>query len=115
MSTTSKNQEIIVTSGSTDDGLADAFIYAFDPRHPDFRVEFNGHWASDTHMMTTLPISAQITGLVYESGTRGMLLIQANLQIGSGRSWQAIGFYNAKNRSGYFKPGHFGWNEVESA
>ncbi|MFZ2126132.1 MAG: hypothetical protein WAV04_01315 [Candidatus Microsaccharimonas sp.] len=115
MSTTTP-RKIEITRGPNDDELADAWKYAFDPSHPDFTVEFAGHWADD-HMKVSLPIRAQITGLLYESGMRGMVMVQANIQIdhaNTGRSWTgwtAIGFYNVQTRVGYFLPGYFAWTE----
>lgn len=101
-------RKINIIDGPKDDELIDAFKYAFDRRHKEFTVEFQANW-DDDHMKMSFPVTAQVTGLSYESGTRGMLLIEANLSIAHGRNWKAIGFYNAQTRTGFFEPGHFGW------
>jgi len=103
---TNLESNVFITNGPTDQELANAYIYAFDRRHPDFTVEFTGYWGSVSESKMTLPFTAQITGLVYESGARGMMIIEANLWLGHGRPWKVVGLYNATTRSGVLRPGH---------
>lgn len=94
MSTTAPAQKVehfVINDGPNADLTVDAYKYAYAPGG-DFRVSFSniGHNRVVSHR-------AQVVGLEYESGARGMFLIKVNIP----GYKTSKGFYNANRREGF--------------
>ena len=85
-----------VSDGPSADRAMDALKYAF-VKGSMLTVTFDGALTSLTRANLRRAFTAQITGIRYESGEEGMLIIEGN-NLTSGGSFR--GFYNAKTRKG---------------
>lgn len=102
----SKARTLRVTYGPGEADLLDAFKYAYDKDRPGFPVMFTASWENSS--LLDFPVQAQVVGLTYDSGTRGMLILSLVLRIADRRGLQAVGFYDTRKRTGFFEPGHLG-------
>lgn len=99
MTTTAPVQLMLsVTSGPSANRVVDSFKYAF-AKEASVPVTFGGFLDIGDGSPTYGELSAQVTGISYESGTPGMFNVQLNIK-GHG---PAHGFYDANKRIGLLR------------
>lgn len=87
-----------ILEGPSADRVMDALEYAF-VKGSMLTVKFSGVLGSQPRNSMQQTFAAQITGIRYESGKKGMLIVEGN-NLTSGGSFH--GFYNANTRKGTF-------------